>query len=147
MEICEAPHTKQHKVNSGYHGVSQRLWLAICSIVAPPNVEVLIWNICQNALPTNEYLFERKLVNSPLCPICGTEPETVEHVFLFCPLTRPLWFGSDFQWCIDVNTVQSFQLWLFQKTSTMYLLCWEIFFGLFGKEEMNLFLKANMSIL
>lgn len=115
MEICEAPRMKQHEVNSGYHSVSQRLWLEICSIVAPADVKVLMWSICQNALPTFEYLFRRKLVNSPLCPICGTEPETVEHAFLFCPWTRPLWFGSDFQWCIDAKTVQSFQLWLWQK--------------------------------
>ncbi|RDX74965.1 TMV resistance protein N, partial [Mucuna pruriens] len=115
MEICEPPHMKQHEVNGGCHGVSQRLWLAICSIVAPRDVKVLMWNSCQDALPTYEYLFRRKLVNSPLCPICGTEPETVEHVFLVCPWTRPFWFGSDFQWCNDVSPVQSFQLWLYQK--------------------------------
>ncbi|XP_047175646.1 TMV resistance protein N-like [Vigna umbellata] len=114
-EICEAPQMKQHEANSSYHGVSQRLWLAICSIAAPLNVKVLMWNICQDDLPTFEYLFRRKLVLSPLCPICGTEPETVEHVFLFCPWTRPLWFGSDFQWCVDVKEVQSFQLWLWHK--------------------------------
>ncbi|KAL9328841.1 hypothetical protein ACSQ67_003844 [Phaseolus vulgaris] len=114
-EICEAPRTKQHQAKRGYHGVSQRLWLAICSIVAPPDVKVLMWNICRDDLPTFEYLFRRKLVISPLCPICGTEPETVEHVFLFCPWTRPLWFGSDFQWRVDVKEVQSFQLWLWHK--------------------------------
>ncbi|KAK7386980.1 hypothetical protein VNO78_27402 [Psophocarpus tetragonolobus] len=115
MEISVAPDMKQLEVKSGYDGVSGRLWLAICSIVAPPDVKVLMWSICQDALPTFEYLFRRKLVNSPLCPICGTEPETVEHVFLFCPWTRPLWFGSDFHWCIDVSTAQNFQLWLYQK--------------------------------
>ncbi|XP_020236375.1 TMV resistance protein N isoform X1 [Cajanus cajan] len=115
MGIWEASHMKQHEGNSGYHGVSQRLWSAICSIAAPLHVKVLMWNSCQDALPTCEYLFRRKLVDSPLCPICGTVPETIEHVFLFCPWTQPLWFGSDFQWCIDVNTVQSFQLWLCQK--------------------------------
>lgn len=89
MEICEAPNIEQHQVKSGYqyHVVSHNLWLAIGSIQAPPNIKILMWNICQNALPTYEYLFKRKLVNSPLCPICGTEPETIEHVFLFCPWT------------------------------------------------------------
>ena len=116
-EICEAPNIEQHQVQSGYqsHAVSHMLWLAICSIEAPLNVKILMWNICQNALPTYEYLFKRKLMSSPLCPICETEPETVEHVFLFCPWTRPLWFGSDFQWSVHANSVQSFQLWLCQK--------------------------------
>lgn len=107
MEICE--------VNSDHHDVSQRLWLAICSIAVPLDVKGLMWNICRDALPTYEYLFRRKLVDSPLCTICGIEPETIEHVFLFCPWTRPLWFGSEFQWSIDVNSVQNVQLWLFQK--------------------------------
>ncbi|KAK7251890.1 hypothetical protein RIF29_35487 [Crotalaria pallida] len=115
MENCE---TRKHQIEKSgyhYHVVSHNLWLAIGSIEAPQNIKILMWNICQNALATYEYLFKRKLVNSPLCPICGTEPETVEHVFLFCPWTRPIWFGSDFHWSIDVNSVHSFQLWLCQK--------------------------------
>ncbi|XP_027346638.1 TMV resistance protein N-like [Abrus precatorius] len=115
MEICESPHIDHHQANNSYQGVSERLWLAIYSIIAPLEVKLLMFSICQNALPTYEYLFKRKLVDSPVCPICETEPETLEHVFLFCPWTRPLWFGSDFQWCIDVNSVQSFQLWLYKK--------------------------------
>ncbi|KAK7411512.1 hypothetical protein VNO78_02946 [Psophocarpus tetragonolobus] len=98
-----------------------------------------------------------KLVNSTLCPVCGTEPETVEHVFLFCPWTGPLWFGSDFQWCIDVSTVQNFQLWLYQKLVEIHRvypenanqesaqvgsICWVIW-----KRRNEFVLEGNLSIL
>lgn len=38
-------------------------------------------------------LFKKKIAQSPHCPICQNEPETLEHLFLLCPWTQPLWFG------------------------------------------------------
>ena len=82
---------------------------------AAPKIKILMWKIFQNALPTFHNLFRRKLLDSPLCPICETEPETTEHVFLFCPWTQPVWFGSGLQWVSDFSSVQKFEIWLCQK--------------------------------
>lgn len=33
---------------------------------------------------TNASLFKRKLLNTDVCPLCGEEPETVQHILIFC---------------------------------------------------------------
>jgi hypothetical protein len=40
-----------------------------------------MWRACQNILPTKDNLVKRKIIQDPLCPICGLEPETS---FIFC---------------------------------------------------------------
>ena len=60
-------------------------------------VKFLMSRIDEKSLPTCEFLFQKRFINSPLCPICETESETIRHVFLKCPWTRAVWFGSDLQ--------------------------------------------------
>ncbi|KAF7809128.1 TMV resistance protein N-like [Senna tora] len=118
MEACEEPDTQQWQVQRGGSecvSVSQNLWRDISGIESPPRIKILMWNICQDALPTYEYLFRRKLVDSPLCPICGREAETIEHMFLKCAWTQPIWFGSDVQWSVDMDSMHSFPVWFCQK--------------------------------
>lgn len=35
----------------------------------------------------------KRIVKDSLCPIYKTEEETLEHLFLLCPWTAPVWFG------------------------------------------------------
>ena len=60
----------------------------------PQKVKMFIWRCCQNALPINENLFNKKLISSPICQICKLEKETIEHALLLCPWTSRVWFGS-----------------------------------------------------
>ncbi|KAI4332570.1 hypothetical protein L6164_017467 [Bauhinia variegata] len=91
------------------------IWEAIWNMQAPPTIRILLWEICQHNLPTCQSLLRRKLIDSPLCPICKEEDETLEHVFLLCPWTRPIWFESEFQWIIDANSLKCFEVWLCQR--------------------------------
>ena len=65
-----------------------------------PNADNNIWKKIQNQslgrirLTTQvitghatlrKHLFRMKIVDSPLCPKCGEENETVEHLFCICP--------------------------------------------------------------
>lgn len=43
-------------------------------------VKVFMWRACLNALPTKANLFKKKIVFDPVCPVCGLEEETMEHV-------------------------------------------------------------------
>jgi len=40
---------------------------------------------------TNLRLHQYKMVDSNLCTFCDNEPETFEHLFIECPIVKPLW--------------------------------------------------------
>lgn len=50
-----------------------------------------MWNLCNNALPTKDNLFGKKILPDPIFPLCNLERETVEHLFLLCPWTKQIW--------------------------------------------------------
>lgn len=58
---------------------SRRLWNGIWKANIRPKVRMFLWNICQNALPTRDNLFRRKIIPHPLCPICSQQAKTIEH--------------------------------------------------------------------
>ncbi|KAM2227522.1 hypothetical protein ACFXTI_014318 [Malus domestica] len=39
-------------------------------------------------------LFNRRVVQNPLCPLCKAYPESAEHVLFLCPWTIGVWFAS-----------------------------------------------------
>lgn len=47
-----------------------------------------MWKAYDNVLPTKAYMFKRKIVADPLCPICRLEAETTGHALWSCPATR-----------------------------------------------------------
>ncbi|KAL0911907.1 hypothetical protein M5K25_017843 [Dendrobium thyrsiflorum] len=50
-----------------------------------PRVELFVWRVCLNAIPTNDYLFRRGLVDSNLCPRGCLEVENIDHCTATCP--------------------------------------------------------------
>jgi hypothetical protein len=65
--------------------------------------------ILHRILPTNRYLYIRKIINSPVCDFCKSEEETLLHLFWECKYTKKFW--EDFQLlikekcthCINLN--------------------------------------------
>ena len=45
----------------------------------------LVTQIITGHATLRKHLFRMKIVDSPLCPKCGEENETVEHLFCSCP--------------------------------------------------------------
>ncbi|XP_059428671.1 uncharacterized protein LOC132162451 [Corylus avellana] len=52
---------------------------------------MFVWRACHNLLPTRANLFKRKVINSPLCPICNLVEESVEHIIWSCPSATDVW--------------------------------------------------------
>ncbi|KAM2701713.1 hypothetical protein EV2_003520 [Malus domestica] len=59
-------------------------------------------------------LFNRRVVQNPLCPLCKEFPESSEHVLFLCPWTIGVW-------TVGVNTDS--QSWVYTAAS---FICWEI---------------------
>lgn len=54
-------------------------------------VKIFLWKTCNNILLTKENLFKRGIALNPLCPICGSETETLGHILWSYSSTRDVW--------------------------------------------------------
>ncbi|XP_042942826.1 uncharacterized protein LOC122277009 [Carya illinoinensis] len=54
-------------------------------------VKVFLWRACLESLPTMSNLFKKKIVSSPLCPVCCSSDETAGHILWNCPSTMDVW--------------------------------------------------------
>ncbi|XP_042939571.1 uncharacterized protein LOC122274613 [Carya illinoinensis] len=52
------------------------LWSKLWKLMVPSATRMLLWRACHDSLPTNQKLVQRKIIESPLCPICETELES-----------------------------------------------------------------------
>ncbi|XP_059436134.1 uncharacterized protein LOC132169065 [Corylus avellana] len=54
-------------------------------------LDKLIWQSCNNLLPTKTNLFRRRVVPNKSCPICDIDEETIEHILWSCPSAKDVW--------------------------------------------------------
>lgn len=73
------------------HQFDPLIWKLIWNSVLQPKIKFFLWSACQNALPTLDNLYRRKIAPKSICPICKLEPETIEHTLLLCPWTTHIW--------------------------------------------------------
>ncbi|KAG5546642.1 hypothetical protein RHGRI_018725 [Rhododendron griersonianum] len=75
--------TKDHggSLPSSSYNLPPTIWKLIWRLKVPPRVKHFLWRAIRNALATKENLFSRKCARNPLCDYCGTEVESIEHIF------------------------------------------------------------------
>lgn len=73
------------------HQIDPAIWKLIWNSGIQPKIKFFLWSASQNALPTLDNLYRRKIVPAPMCSICMLEPETIEHTLLLCPWTAHIW--------------------------------------------------------
>lgn len=97
--------------------VQTEWWRKLWDIKCIPRVRLFIWKACQNALPIKNNLYRRKCVDDPICPLCGEEVETVEHLMLRCPMTYPVWYTCPLRIDVKAWRESSFKnfLWSYMK--------------------------------
>ncbi|KAI4328652.1 hypothetical protein L6164_020988 [Bauhinia variegata] len=96
---------------------------SICEMIwnmqALPIIKILLWKILldKTELPTcYKRLFKLKFVDDPLCPICGEDGETIEHVFLLCKWASRIWSQAELHWNVDSNYLYGkMEDWLWKK--------------------------------
>jgi hypothetical protein len=70
---------------------SNSTWKCIWQLRVPCNVKLFLWRGCNEILPTKKRLFKRKVVDDPLCPLCGRKNETSGHVLWSCEASTAVW--------------------------------------------------------
>ncbi|KAL8470805.1 hypothetical protein ACS0TY_033399 [Phlomoides rotata] len=70
----------------------KRLW----KIAAPRSHQAIVWKILNKKMPTRVELQRRGVIPANgeiLCPLCGRDDESIEHLFFTCPSTHKVWTG------------------------------------------------------
>ena len=65
-------------------------------------LKLLLWIIVCNYLLVQGILSKRFPIPDMSCQVCGEEVETVEHVFIRCPITVQAWANSVWPLNMDV---------------------------------------------
>ena len=88
------PPTSRNKLSQKFD-ISEEDWPKIYSLAGKCSIDsktrIFQYKILNNALYLNKRLFQCKLVESPLCSMCGVEDETVTHLFAECRYSTKLW--------------------------------------------------------
>ncbi|CAN0915030.1 Putative ribonuclease H protein At1g65750 [Linum grandiflorum] len=70
--------------------IDAQCWAHIWDLSITPKLKLFLWKIFRNVLPTRDFMRYKKMNVSEECPVCDQAPESVEHIFLQCPLVALL---------------------------------------------------------
>jgi len=70
---------------------SRDLWKLLWQLKIPRSVQLFLWRLCNDILPTKEKLWKRRIVENPLCPCCGVEVESSIHAVWLCVAAKSVW--------------------------------------------------------
>ncbi|KAA3478841.1 Ribonuclease H-like superfamily protein [Gossypium australe] len=70
-----------------YGDFYRKLW----KIEIPSKMKIFIWKLSWNYIASKVNMFNRRLVNNRLCPRCGGDDETLNHIFCECPVSAEIW--------------------------------------------------------
>ncbi|CAN0843360.1 hypothetical protein LINGRAHAP2_LOCUS3840 [Linum grandiflorum] len=65
-------------------------WSALWALDFIPKLKIFLWKALRDILPTLDLLRSRGMISNDLCPVCLSQPETVEHLLLQCPIINLL---------------------------------------------------------
>jgi len=88
--------------NPSISSPDSHLWKKLWALHTIPRHKTILWRILNNSLPVKSELDKRGIHCIPLCPRCHTKVETLNHVFMSCPLITRTWFGS----CLSLKIME-----------------------------------------
>jgi hypothetical protein len=107
---CQGTKDGNYSVKSGYQAIlawhetqnpsptgsnmDNTRWKKLWKLFVPPKQIHHIWCILNNAIPVKDNLATRGIRCDPLCPLCYSKVETINHIFLECEWTKQIWFAS-----------------------------------------------------
>nr|GEX94429.1 RNA-directed DNA polymerase, eukaryota [Tanacetum cinerariifolium] len=76
----------------------------------PIKVNILIWKILNNSLPTQFNISRRGiLIDSIICPNCDVEVETVGHLFFSCSMSRDIFNLIACWWKVSIENFDCYE--------------------------------------
>ena len=66
------------------------IWEKVSNSFVCPDLRNLKWRVLHDVLPVNEKLHRQQSFVSPFCPLCRVGVESLQHIFLGCPVVVPV---------------------------------------------------------
>jgi hypothetical protein len=87
-------------------------WKKLWKLFVPPKQIHHIWRILNNAIPVKDNLTIRGIRCDPLCLLCNSKIETINHIFLDCEWTKQVWFASPLTINFEHLQIKTLSDWL-----------------------------------
>jgi hypothetical protein len=87
---------------------SSSFWRKIWKLKGPNVVKSFLWKACSNVLPTKANLHKSGVIQNPLFPICGLEPETMGHALWSYSSAKDVWLDCSTRIHKSTMSVESF---------------------------------------
>ena len=97
---------------------ANKIWKKVWHTDSIPKVNSFIWILLHNKLLTAENLRKRGINGPSRCPLCNSEEETTNHIFLQCKTSLLAW-RSILPSGLDINFPGS-AVQLFKDWNTLY---------------------------
>ncbi|CAN0846303.1 LINE-1 retrotransposable element ORF2 protein [Linum grandiflorum] len=104
-----------YRLSFGPHICDDSFWKTIWGRSLPPKLKIFLWKIFTNSLPLNLPLSTRISNVQPSCPVCSSESESREHLFLNCWVTKACLQSLPIQ-VVPVDNLSLFWLTLIKPT-------------------------------
>ena len=81
----------------------------IFSTTSDPKLRWFQFRLLYRLIPTQRFLYLRKIINSPICNLCFIENQTIEHLFWECPMANRfwtefnIWMKNNFSHCLNLS--------------------------------------------
>ena len=91
------------KPNIWVWGENKTIWNSL----APPRVNIFMWRVILDRVPTRVNLHKIMLdIDSVLCRVCGSTPETIDHMLFGCSVAEEVWKFIEKWWSISLPVVK-----------------------------------------
>ena len=101
----------QYTVKSGYQialslkflasptslGAAQNQWNIIWLLTLLEKIMIFSWRAAKNLLPLAENLWNKKVIQEPLCQMCKNGLEVVFHALVGCKVAKKIWKITRFE--------------------------------------------------
>ena len=113
-------------------------WKWICDANIQPKVKMFGWKSMHNGIPLRQNLARRGMEVDKVCPRCGEEEESIEHLLIQCAVSQRVWYSSPLRihvartggirfrdWVISVGGNKKEEEWWMM----FWMICWNIWLG------------------
>jgi hypothetical protein len=82
---------QEPRINRIHPGINfESMWRALSYRDLNPQARDLAFKITHKILPTKDFLGKYKIIKNPICCLCKTQTESIQHTFKFCSRIKPI---------------------------------------------------------
>ena len=63
-----------------------------------PIIKTFVWQCYHNSIRVKDCLVRRGMLGNGVCPLCGSNPETIIHALRDCRCIKPVWIQLEVRW-------------------------------------------------